>query len=326
MVTSPNIVKIRGTDQSRRRYRSEYCLFAVKAVWAKKWWRQSLYQKSSRMGKPYIKINCAALPKDCLKANSLDMKKGTFTGADQKKKGKFELADAGVLLLDEIGDMPMTLQAKLLHVLQSGEFAPLGAVKDIKTNTWVIAATNHDLEQDVKNKKFREDLYYRLNIIKIYISPLRKRPEDIPLLLDYYINVYTPKFDSKHILKPRQIEKLKGYHWPGNVRELQNVLKRVLVLGNCDEVIDELKFDGDAPYDPDTENPATRSSPMPEDLFSFEIDNPQKVASFSLKKSKKRLWIILRKKSFPISWIKPPGTEAKPPNFKNKLQNTALKN
>ena len=223
-----------------------------------------------------------------LESELFGYEKGAFTGADQKKKGKFELANDGVLLLDEIGDMPMALQAKLLHVLQSGEFSPLGAEKDFKTNTWIIAATNHDLEQDVKDKKFREDLYYRLNIIKIYISPLRTRPEDIPLLLDYYINVYTPKFNSHYILKPGQIEKLKKYHWPGNVRELQNILKRILVLGNCDEVIDELKFDGEATYHPDMEKSTTCSSPLTEDLFAFEIDNPQKVASFSLKKIKKK--------------------------------------
>ena len=285
--TSPNIVKIRELINHVADTGLNTVICGESGV-GKEVVAQSLYQKSSRMGKPYIKINCAALPEGLLESELFGYEKGAFTGADQKKKGKFELADAGVLLLDEIGDMSMPLQAKLLHVLQSGEFAPLGAVKDIKTNTWVIAATNHDLEEDVKNKKFREDLYYRLNIIKIYISPLRKRPEDIPLLLDYYINVYTPKFDSKHILKPRQIEKLKGYHWPGNVRELQNVLKRVLVLGNCDEVIDELKFDDDAAYDPHMEKSTPRSSPLAEDLFLFEIDNPQKVASFSLKKIKKK--------------------------------------
>ncbi len=286
--TSPNIVKIRELINHVADTGLNIIICGESGV-GKEVVAQSLYQKSPRMGKPYIKINCAALPEGLLESELFGYEKGAFTGADQKKRGKFELANAGVLLLDEIGDMPMALQAKMLHVLQSGEYSPLGAEKDLKTDTWIIAATNHDLEQDVKDKKFREDLYYRLNIIKIYISPLRTRPADIPLLLDYYISVYTPKFDSKYILKPSQVEKLKKYHWPGNVRELQNVLKRVLVLGNCDEIIDELRYDGEAMYDSEHEKPDTGSALPTEDLLALEIDNPQKVASFSLKKIKKKI-------------------------------------
>ncbi len=284
--TSPNIIKIRELINHVADTGLNIVISGESGV-GKEVVAQSLYQKSPRMGKPYIKINCAALPEGLLESELFGHEKGAFTGADQKKKGKFELADDGVLLLDEIGDMPMALQAKLLHVLQSGEFSPLGSEKDFKTDTWIIAATNHDLEQDVKDKNFREDLYYRLNIIKIYISPLRTRVEDIPLLLDYYINVYTPKFNSKYILKPRQIEKLKKYHWPGNVRELQNVLKRILVLGNCDEVIDELKYDGETIYDSDPEKSTDNPSLLTQDLLALELDNPQKVESFSLKKIKK---------------------------------------
>ncbi len=284
--TSPNIIKIRELINHVADTGLNIVISGESGV-GKEVVAQSLYQKSPRMGKPYIKINCAALPEGLLESELFGYEKGAFTGADQKKKGKFELADDGVLLLDEIGDMPMALQAKLLHVLQSGEFSPLGSEKDFKTDTWIIAATNHDLEQDVKDKNFREDLYYRLNIIKIYISPLRTRVEDIPLLLDYYINVYTPKFNSKYILKPRQIEKLKKYHWPGNVRELQNVLKRILVLGNCDEVIDELKYDGETIYDSDPEKSTDNPSLLTQDLLALELDNPQKVESFSLKKIKK---------------------------------------
>jgi len=285
--TSPNIVKIRELINHVADTGLNIVICGESGV-GKEVVAQSLYQKSPRMGKPYIKINCAALPEGLLESELFGYEKGAFTGADQKKRGKFELANAGVLLLDEIGDMPMSLQAKLLHVLQSGEFSPLGAEKDIKTDTWIIAATNHDLEQDVKDKKFREDLYYRLNIIKIYIAPLRTRPEDIPLLLDYYISVYTPKFDSKYILKPGQVEKLKKYHWPGNVRELQNVLKRILVLGNCDEVIDELRYNGETIYDSDPEKSTDNPSLLTQDLLALELDNPQKVESFSLKKIKKK--------------------------------------
>ena len=153
-------------------------------AWAKRLLRRIFYQRSPRAGKPFVKINCAALPEGLLESELFGYERGAFTGAEQKRRGKFQLAHGGVLLLDEIGDMSLVLQAKLLHVLQSGEFAPLGSEKDLKTDTWVIAATNHDLKQDISDGKFREDLYYRLNIIKIYIAPLRERPEDILPLID----------------------------------------------------------------------------------------------------------------------------------------------
>ena len=204
---------------------------------------QNLYQQSPRLGKPFIKINCAALPEGLLESELFGYERGAFTGAEQKKKGKFQLAHSGVLLLDEIGDMSLPLQAKLLHVLQSGgEFSPLGSEKEVKADTWVIAATNHDLKKEIDEGKFREDLYYRLNIIKIYLSPLRERPEDIPPLIDFYINEYTAMLNNRHIEKPsaKVIDRMCAYSWPGNVRELQNVLKRMLVLGDCNQIVNEL--------------------------------------------------------------------------------------
>ena len=209
---------------------------------------QNLYQCSPRLGKPFIKINCAALPEGLLESELFGYERGAFTGAEQKRRGKFQLAHGGVLLLDEIGDMSMALQAKLLHVLQSGEFAPLGSEKDVKTDTWVIAATNHDLKQDISEGKFREDLYYRLNIIKIYITPLRERLEDVAPLIDFYIEEYASQLGGQNIERPSPeiIEQLKSYHWPGNVRELQNVLKRMLVLGDADKIVAEL-LEGSTP-------------------------------------------------------------------------------
>ena len=202
---------------------------------------QNLYFNSPRKGKPFIKVNCAALPDGLLESELFGYERGAFTGADQRRRGKFKLADRGVLFLDEIGDMSLSLQSKLLHVLQSGEFSPLGSEKDIKTDTWVITATNHDLEQDLKKGEFREDLYYRLNIIKFYITPLRDRTEDIPPLIKYYIQKYSNRFNTE-LLKPSKkvMDKLLAYHWPGNIRELQNVLKRVIVLKNWEQVINEL--------------------------------------------------------------------------------------
>ncbi len=251
---------------------------------------QNLYQKSPRIGKPFVKINCAALPEGLLESELFGYERGAFTGAEQKRRGKFQLAHGGVLLLDEIGDMSLVLQAKLLHVLQSGEFAPLGSEKEVKTDTWVIAATNHDLKQDISDGKFREDLYYRLNIIKIYMSPLRERPEDIEPLISYYLEQYTSQLGSINIEVPDRsiIERLKQYHWPGNVRELQNVLKRMLVLGDCSKIIDEL-FDG--MDKPNSKIPFIKSDQEQTRKHSFLdfggkefIDN----SSFSLKAAKKK--------------------------------------
>ena len=202
---------------------------------------QALYRQSPRSEKPFVKINCAALPETLLESELFGYDRGAFTGAVQRKRGKFELADKGVLLLDELGDMPFPLQAKLLRVLQSGEILPLGSEKEIKIDTWIIATTNQNLEQQITRQQFREDLYYRLNTISIYIPPLRERPEDIPLLIEYYTRRYAEEFASKERLRAATIRELTAYSWPGNVRELQNVLKRILVVGDCDRVLDCLK-------------------------------------------------------------------------------------
>ncbi len=256
---------------------------------------QNLYQKSPRVGKPFIKINCAALPEGLLESELFGYEKGAFTGADQKRRGKFQLAHGGVLLLDEIGDMSMALQAKLLHVLQSGEFAPLGSETEFKTDTWIIAATNHDLKHNINEGKFREDLYYRLNIIKIHIAPLRERPEDVPPLIDYYVKEYVTQLGSTHIEKPSLavIEKLKRYHWPGNVRELQNILKRMLVLGNCEQIADELFEDsvqvataGSAAGQPGNGQAAGQHASI-YSILDYSSEDIGK-NSFSLKKVKKK--------------------------------------
>jgi len=203
---------------------------------------QNLYHLSPRNGKPFLKINCAALPDGLLESELFGHEQGAFTGAERRKRGKFELANGGALLLDEIGDMSIALQAKLLHVLQSGEFSPLGSEKEVRTDTWVLAATNHELEQAIKEERFREDLYYRLNIIKIYIPPLRERPEDIAPLIDHFVAEYSSQFTGGSFSRPsnRVISRLCEYHWPGNVRELQNILKRGFALGTWNQIVDEL--------------------------------------------------------------------------------------
>jgi len=193
---------------------------------------QSLYAESNRCKNNFVKINCAALPETLLESELYGYEKGAFTGAHKKRYGKFLTADKGVLFLDEIGDMPLSLQSKMLHVLQSGEFSPLGSDQDFKTDVWVIAATNQSLEENIKNKTFREDLFYRLNIIKIDIPPLRQRPEDIPALIEYYFKRYLPEHPNTKAQRPdsRTMERLCSYHWPGNVRQLRNNVERLMIL------------------------------------------------------------------------------------------------
>jgi len=251
---------------------------------------QNLYFNSHRKGNPFIKVNCAALPEGLLESELFGYERGAFTGADQRKRGKFKIADKGVLFLDEIGDMSISLQSKLLHVLQTGEYSPLGSEKDIKTDTWVIAATNHDLEQDLKKGKFREDLYYRLNIIKFYVTPLRNRPEDILPLIEYYLQKYSDRFKAEQLSKPGKeiIDKLLAYHWPGNIRELQNVLKRVIVLKNWEEVVNELINKKALPAGSNLAIKQSDTSSIISDLLDFDSLETKGIESLSLKKIKKK--------------------------------------
>ena len=251
---------------------------------------RSLYEHSTRQGKPFVKVNCAALPDGLLESELFGYEPGAFTGAQRRKRGKFELAHGGVLFLDEIGDMSLPLQSKLLHVLQGGHFSPLGSEKDVKTDTWIIAATNHDLEEEMKNGTFRGDLFYRLSTIKIHIAPLRDRREDIPHLIEYYLNEYSSQFNTKQTVKPgrRSIEKLVQYNWPGNVRELQNVLKRLLILGNGEEIVDELLNASEADTQTGASSTAPQTTTRTETLFDPEGGNGSNLKSLSLKKIRKK--------------------------------------
>jgi transcriptional regulator with PAS, ATPase and Fis domain len=251
---------------------------------------QCLYNKSNRTGKPFVKVNCAALPDTLLESEMFGYEQGAFTGADHRKRGKFEQAHGGVLFLDEIGDMSFQLQSKLLHVLQGGDFTPLGSEKTVTTDTWVIAATNHELEHDMQNGEFREDLYYRLSTIKILIEPLRNRPEDIPHLIEHYIKEYTSMFGDKKIQLPSQrtLTKMSDYHWPGNVRELQNVLKRLMILGEGEETMDDL-LNTAGPRQRSPEFIAAGSKPsIPVDLWGVNGDKAPNLSSLSLKKVRKK--------------------------------------
>jgi DNA-binding NtrC family response regulator len=190
-----------------------------------------LHRLSPRAARPFIVLNAAALPATLLEAELFGYEKGAFTGALQQKPGHFELADGGTLFLDEIGDMPFEVQAKLLRVLQDGTFQRLGGIRTIRVNVRVVAATNKDLTQEVAAGRFRQDLYYRLNVIPIHLPPLRERRQDVPVLAAHFVHKYTQE-NRKAIAAMQQeaLDHLMTYDWPGNVRELENVIERAVVL------------------------------------------------------------------------------------------------
>jgi two-component system, NtrC family, response regulator AtoC len=202
---------------------------------------RALYLSSLRRDKPFVKVNCAALPTELLESELFGFERGAFTGAIQQKPGKFEFANHGTMFLDEIGDMSFPLQAKLLQVLQDGEFARLGGKHDVKVDVRVIAATNRDLEQMVARAQFREDLFFRLNVVCIHLPPLRERREEIPLLADYLLKKYSVQYNKPCSELSRETMRLfMDYDWPGNIRELENLMKRAVVLGSEEPIRKEI--------------------------------------------------------------------------------------
>jgi len=191
----------------------------------------TIYRISSRNKLPFIRVNCAALPSTLIESELFGHKRGAFTGAVDRSIGRFKLADNGTIFLDEIAELPLELQAKLLHVLQNGEFYPVGNDRPVKVDVRVIAASNQNLEKAIKNGQFREDLYYRLNVFPISCPPLRERKEDIPLLVRHFTKKYSTKF-GKHFDKiPEKIvHAFQAYSWPGNIRELENIIERAVIL------------------------------------------------------------------------------------------------
>ncbi len=196
----------------------------------------AIHYNSLRAKKNFIKINCAALPETLIESELFGYEKGAFTGANQRKKGRFELADGGTLFLDEIGDLPPQTQIKLLRVLQEREFERLGGTETIKVNVRLIAATNKDLEKELADGGFREDLFYRLNVFTIFLPPLRERKSDILLLAEHFLEKYE-KIHNKRVrrISTPAIDMLTAYHFPGNVRELENAIERAIVV--CDESV-----------------------------------------------------------------------------------------
>jgi formate hydrogenlyase transcriptional activator len=192
---------------------------------------QAIHDRSARRERPLIKVNCAAIPSGLLESELFGHEKGAFTGAIMRKPGRFELADKGTLFLDEVGDIPLELQAKLLRVLQEREFERLGSTRTQQVDVRVVAATHRDLKQMVAEGSFRSDLYYRLHVFPLTVPPLRHRREDIPFIVRHFVNKYSQRMNrSIKTISPRTMEVLKNYAWPGNVRELQNFIERAVIL------------------------------------------------------------------------------------------------
>jgi two-component system response regulator HydG len=190
-----------------------------------------IHEGSSRRARPFVAVNCAALPETLLESELFGYEKGAFTGAAVRKEGRFELADGGTLFLDEVADLSAVTQPKILRVLQEGDFERLGGTKTLRVDVRVVAASNQDLAQMVRDKRFREDLYYRLNVITVTVPPLRDRHEDIHVLAEHFLRLYAAKNNRKlDGFTPEALERLESHQWPGNVRELENVIERSVVL------------------------------------------------------------------------------------------------
>jgi transcriptional regulator with PAS, ATPase and Fis domain len=195
-----------------------------------------IYKHSLRADKAFVKINCASIPDNLIESELFGYEKGAFTGANKTKPGLFEVADQGTILLDEIGELPLNLQSKLLRVLQEMEIMRIGGKTPLKIDVRIIASTNVDLYQSVQKGHFRSDLFYRLNVIPIHIPPLRNRPDDIPDLAQYFVGKFNQKYSRQKALTDDAIALLLKYQWPGNIREMENLLERIVIIGNKEKI------------------------------------------------------------------------------------------
>jgi two-component system response regulator HydG len=225
---------------------------------------RAIHDRSARASKSFVAVNCAALPETLLESELFGYERGAFTGAAGRKEGRFELADGGTLFLDEVADLSPVTQPKILRVLQEGEFERLGGTRSMRVDVRLVAASNQDLAQMVKEKRFREDLYYRLNVITIHVPPLRERREDIPVLAQHFLRVYAAKNNRRlDGLTDEALRRLEAYAWPGNVRELENVIERGVVLARGSQV-----DVADLPAE------IAGATPLPEGVLTVRIGTP----------------------------------------------------
>ncbi|MEN8142509.1 MAG: sigma 54-interacting transcriptional regulator, partial [Thermodesulfobacteriota bacterium] len=276
---------------------------------------RAIHQASPRKDKPFIKVNCAALPDNLLESELIGHEKGAFTGATNVKMGRFELANGGTLFLDEIGELPLPLQAKLLRVLQEKQFERLGGTRTITVDVRIIAATNRSLEQEVARNTFREDLFYRLNVVPIILPPLRERREDIFLLLDHFIRESNKINDREVRFSKSVMDFLVAYKWPGNVRELQNLVERLVILADSRSVqandlpsymVEDIPVD--RPLKPEllnepagsVPNPPGARSPRLEDLERQEVEAALKRHGWVRARAARQLGITQRQIGYRI--------------------------
>lgn len=211
-----------------------------------------IHQRSPWSEGPFVKVNCPAIPGTLLESELFGYEKGSFTGAYGSKLGRVELAHGGTLFLDEIAELEPGLQAKLLQLLQDGQFSRIGAQSDTMVKVRVVCATNRDLEEEIGLGNFRQDLFYRINVVNVQLPPLRERLMDVPILCDYFLGVYSEKFNARpKPLSARIVGMLQSYRWGGNIRELENLMKRYVILGSEDAIINELMNDDRDPLDAD---------------------------------------------------------------------------
>jgi DNA-binding NtrC family response regulator len=239
---------------------------------------KALHENSSRKTGPFIKINCAAIPKTLMESELFGYEKGAFTGATSSKPGRFELADSGTLFLDEIGEIPVEMQVKLLRAIQESEFERVGGLKTIKVDVRLVTATNRDLEQEIARGNFRDDLYYRLNVVPLQIPPLRKRAGDIPLLVSHIIKKFNERL-RKTIsgIADDALAALEAHSWPGNIRELENVLERTILFTKGDRIERtdlQLAGTGEAPHAHAPAAPASQAPSGPIALPDLDDDDP----------------------------------------------------
>ena len=225
---------------------------------------RAIHANSQRRDHPFIKVNCAAIPATLIESEFFGHEQGAFTGATKKREGRFSLADRGTIFLDEIGELPLDLQGKLLRVLQESEFEPVGSSHTQKVNVRVLAATNRDVQKEVEKGTFRQDLFYRLNVFPIHLPPLRERGEDVVLLANSFVQHFSQRMGRPAVsLSPEAIRRLTGYHWPGNVRELQNVIERAVITTKTGHLnLDRALPDNDESSSPSTREAAPAQSPI----------------------------------------------------------------